>query len=252
MNLRLCLGILVALFGDAAFAKCESNGLLLFPAPGGVLPTNTRFILEGVGREQTRVVALAGKRLVLKSNDDEVLVRVQPGWVSSQKRAAVKLIPARPLKPRRTYTLEWERALPRARLLNGAPGSGEATWLTGKGEDLSLPTWSDLPTAVEGRYDKDGDAVTQVVKLRSPLVDDAPAYLVVEMRRLPRGRDVQAYFVPVSGGQAELGHDACGGSFSFETGASYRAVLEARDAADNAAENRLAVTLSAPAVPKSK
>src|SRR5689334_25124187 len=90
-----CLG-----FAFHAHAKCQADGLYLFPSPGAVIPLNAKFILEGSGSEVARVSKLVGSGdLVLKSGGDTVSVSVQRGWSSSMKRVAVILKPAQDLMP---------------------------------------------------------------------------------------------------------------------------------------------------------
>jgi hypothetical protein len=247
MRLRGSVAVmLVALVSASAHAECERDGLSLFPAPGGLLPANTHFILEGVGEEQNRVSALVGKRLVLKTTDDEVLLRIQPGWTSRRGRVAVKLTPSRPLKPQRTYTLELDRLLPRARLLNPVPGTDQASWRIGKGNDQDPPQWKQPPVPEEGQYDRQGDEVTRWIYLRTVMVEESPAYVVVTLRRR-RTSETQVYFAPLNGEQIRLGHDACSGNFALENRASYRATIEAHDCAENTASPQPPVELSSPA-----
>jgi hypothetical protein len=242
--------VLAALLTPAAWADCEREGLVLFPAPGGVLPTNTHFILEGIGEQQVRVGALVGKRLVLKTNDDkavdEVLVHIQRGWQSTRGRTAVRLTPYRALKPGRTYTLELERLLPRARLLNPAPGSGQALWRIGKEPDNDAPHWRQPPVPAEGEYERHGTDVTRWIYLRAALLEESPAFLVVSLRKR-RSVETQTYFVPINGERARLGHDACSGSFALENRTSYQATVEAYDCTEKSAGPVPPVDVSSPA-----
>src|SRR5262245_15768904 len=114
----------------AAHAKCEANGLYVFPAPGAVIPLNAKFILEGAGTEAARVSKLVGSgELVLKSGGDEVGVTVLRGWSSSAKRVAVLLRPNAELMPNKSYTLAISSMLPGFKVLN--PSAAETlTWRT--------------------------------------------------------------------------------------------------------------------------
>lgn len=240
-------GLLAGLaWAPAASAGCEKDGLMLFPAPGGILPTNTRFILEGIGQEQGRVSGLVGKRLVLKAADDEVLVRIQRGWQSMQGRVAVRLTPGRALKPGREYTLELERLLPRGRLLNPAPSTDLASWRTGKESDDVPPEWRQPPSPEEGEYERRGQDVTRWITVRTALVEESPSYIVVTLRRR-RSPDVQTYFIPINGERATLGHDMCSGSFALENKTTYRATVEAFDCAGNTAPPVAPMDVASPA-----
>lgn len=231
---------------SARAAACETDGLVLFPAPGGVLPTNTRFILEGIGRDQVRVSSLVGKRLVLKASDDEILVRIQRGWQSMQGRTAMRLIPARALKPGRDYTLEIDRLLPQSRLLNPKPGTELAVWRSGREPDEAPPDWRQPPSPEAGEYDARGQEVTRWITLRAALVEESPSYLVVTLRRR-RSTEIQTYFVPIDGDRVRIGHDTCSGSFALENKTTYRATIEAFDCTGNSAPPVPPVELSAPA-----
>jgi hypothetical protein len=222
-------------------------GVVLFPAPGGILPTNTRFILEGLGEEQKRVKALVGHRLVLKAADDEIQVRIQFGWQSARERVAVLLTPYRQLKPGRVYTLELERLLPRVRILNPAPGTELATWRIGEDADKTPPEWRQPPAPEEGEYERHGEDVTRWITVRASLQDESPTYLVVTLRKRKGSSEKQTYFSGVIGDHARLGHDACTGSFALENRANYRANVEAFDCAGNSAGPVPQVDLSSPA-----
>ena len=240
----MLLGLLAG--APASFAECDKDGLVLFPAPGGFLPTNTHFILEGVGTEQARVTALVGKRLSLKAADDEVLLRIQHGWQSKKSRVAVKLTPSRSLRPNRIYTLDLERLLPRSRVLNAVAGSTQASWKIGDAEDHDAPQWKQPPVPQAGEYERNGDAVTRWMDLRVALQEESPAYVVVTLRKR-KSVETQTYFVPVNGEQVRLGHDTCSGSFALENRMSYRASVEAHDCAENNAGPTTPVDVSSPA-----
>ena len=106
-----------------AEAGCQTDGVLFFPAPGGVVPTNAHFILEGLGSEAARVTKLSAyDQLTLKSSDDTVTLKITRSYQSERNRAAVELTPATPLRPNRIYTLSLERALKGYTLLHdGSP-----------------------------------------------------------------------------------------------------------------------------------
>src|SRR5689334_20721627 len=108
MRARLALPLLLlCAVPSAARAedKCDSSGLRLFPLPGSVVPTNVRFILEGIGADQSRVQDLINQELVLYADDDKVTVKVLRGWKSAMNRTAVVLRPRAILKPNRQYRL---------------------------------------------------------------------------------------------------------------------------------------------------
>lgn len=223
----------------AAYAKCEPNGLYVFPAPGAVIPLNAKFILEGAGSEATRVSNLVGGGdLVLKSGGDEVPVTVLRGWSSSMKRAAVVLKPNGELLPNKSYTLVI--GLPGYKVLN--PNAAETlTWRTGAVADTSAPKFQVKPAVAEGLYNKEGDGVTRQLKLRTTLEEDGPAYFVVTVQRARGSPAKQVYPVPINGGEGVLGHDACSGSFAFDDGRAYKIWVEVYDSAGNKAVEKLQV-----------
>jgi hypothetical protein len=249
--LLLLLPLLSLLVAPAARAGCPSEGVQVYPSPGAVLPTNSRFFLEGHGASREPVAALVGRKLRLQADDDEVEVRVQRGWTSKLGLATVILRPSRPLKPDRRYTLRLDDLLPAVRLLNGR-GSNMPEWRTGKGPDLKRPRWVKHPATSEGVSRRTPDGTERFVKLRMSLDEQSPAYLVVTLTRRRSDVSSQHYFVPIHDGVARLGHEACSGAFSLEEGKSYQARLEVVDAAGNLAPAIPPLQFEAPVAPQER
>ena len=235
------LALVAALAATAAHAKCEGNGLFVFPAPGAVIPVNAKFILEGWGNEVARVNKLiGGEDLVLKAGDDVVTVAVTKGWSSAMKRVAVMLTPNSELKPNKQYTLMIDRLIPGYKVLN--PNAAETlTWKTGAVADSQAPRYQMKPAVAEGLYNKDGDAVTRLLKLRAVLIEESPAYFLVTVQRARGSPARQVYPVPINGGEAVLGQDACSGSFTFDDGRAYKISVETFDSAGNKSVEKVPV-----------
>jgi hypothetical protein len=225
---------LLLLSAPAAHAVCPGEGVRVFPVPGAVVPTNTRFLLEGLGSFGPRVAELPGRILRLQADDHEVEVRIQRGWTSPLGRSTVILRPSGPLKPGLAYTLRLDDVLPGAKVLNGG-GASLPEWLSGRGRDVARPRWLKRPAVSEGLFRRTSDGTERFVKLSMSLREDSPAYAVVTLWR--RGSDLapQHYFTPLKDGVTLVGHEACGGAFALEDGRSYRAKLEVFDAAGNTA-----------------
>lgn len=238
------------LLASVAAAKCQPDGLFVFPTPGSVIPTNSRFILEGVGKEKARVERLSsGEDLVLKAVDDVVIVKIGKTkgvdyWTSDMNRVAVVLVPNRPLIPHRQYTLLIDKLLPGYQVLNET-GLETMTWTTGGGDknvkdvndprvtgiDKTAPKYQVKPAVAEGYYRKDSNE--SYLKLRTTLAEDAAAYFVVTLKRARGATTEQRYPVPINGGEASLGHDNCSGSFVFDDGRAYKITIDTFDSAGN-------------------
>ncbi len=244
--------VLCVLCAGSAWAACKPDGLLVFPTPGSVIPTNSRFILEGAGKEKARIQQLsASEDLVLKAADDVVMVKIGKTkgvdyWVSDMNRVAVVLTPTKPLLPRRQYTLLIDRVLPGYVVLNET-GMETLTWNTGGGAkdikdqkdarvtgiDKTAPKYQVKPAVAEGYYRKENDGLTRYLKLRTTLAEEAPVYFVVSLKRARGASTEQRYPVPINGGEANVGHDGCHGSFTFEDGRAYKLGIETFDSAGN-------------------
>lgn len=241
------LTALLVLLPLAAAAKapvCLTEGLQLFPLPGSVVPTNSRFILEGIGPDAERVWDLIGTTLILRADDDATTVTVQKGWKSDQGRAAVILRPRAILKANRTYRLEMGK-LDSGDVLQAPDGP---VWSTGKGPDQRAPKWVERPNVAEGRYltSPGSDKQTRLLRFRLGLKEESPAYLVFSIRRARGPQKVQTYFAPVKGSDAWIGHDECSGNFAFDDGRAYRALIEGYDAAGNPAPRMREMEFHAP------
>lgn len=239
--IRAALVLPLLLCSLAAHAKCEANGLFVFPAPGSVIPLNAKFILEGAGSEVARVNKLVGgDDLVLKAGDDVVTVGVTRGWSSTMKRVAVTLKPNSELKPNKSYTLMIDRLLPNYKVLN--PNAAETlTWRTGAVADTQAPRFQVKPNIAEGYYNKDSDGVTRYLKIRTTLAEEGPAYFIATVQRARGNPAKQIYPVPINGGDALLGQDGCSGSFTFDDGRAYKIWLEVFDSAGNKAVEKVPV-----------
>ena len=222
--------------------KCVEEGLMLFPAPGAVVPTNSRFILEGIGPDQERVWDLIGQELALRTQDDTVRLTVLKGWKSEAGRAAVILKPRALLKANRSYRLDLGK-LSGSDVVNGAsPG-----WTTGKAQDQKGPKWLERPNVAEGQYRTTASGKKiKLLRFRMRANEESPTYLVLSIRRARGPVAVQSYFVPIQGEQALVGHDACSGSFTFDDGRAYRAIVEGYDVAGNPAEKLKPIEFHAP------
>jgi hypothetical protein len=262
LRVALTVGLLA---GASAFAACKADGLLVFPTPGSVIPTNSRFILEGAGKEKGRLERLsASEDLVLKAADDVVMVKIGKTkgvdyWVSDMNRVAVVLTPSKPLLPHRQYTLLIDRVLPGYEVLNET-GMQTLTWNTGGGAkdikdakdarvtgiDKTAPKYQMKPAVAEGFYRKEGDGLTRYLKLNATLAEEAPAYFVVSLKRSRGASNEQKYPVPINGGEANVGHDPCHGSFTFEDGRAYKLTIEAYDSAGNKASDVVKIEAQAP------
>lgn len=249
-----------------ALGKCKSDGLLVFPTPGAVIPTNSRFILEGAGKEKVRIERLtANEDLVLKASDDVVTVKIGKTkgvdyWISDMNRVAVVLTPSRALQPHKQYTLLIDRVLPNYEILNES-GMETLTWTTGGGAkdvkdqkdprvtgiDKTAPKYQVKPAVAEGFYRKEGEGLVRYLTVRTTLAEEAPAYFVVTLKRARGVSTEQRYPVPISGGEARVGHDACHGSFTFEDGRAYKLSIDTFDSAGNkTAEVLKAIEAQAP------
>ncbi len=262
VRVAFALGLLA---GNFAAAKCREDGLLVFPTPGSVIPTNSRFLLEGAGKEKGRLERLAAtEELVLKSVDDVVMVKIGKTkgvdyWVSDMNRVAVLLTPSKPLLPHRQYTLLIDRVLPNYEVLNET-GMQTLTWNTGGGAkdvkdrkdprvtgiDKTPPKYQVKPAVTEGFYRKETEGLTRYLKLVTTLAEEAPAYFVVTLKRSRGASNEQKYPVPINGGEANVGHDPCHGSFTFEDGRAYKLSIETFDSAGNKAAEVVKMEAQAP------
>lgn len=240
---------LCCLLAAPARAACSKAGLLLFPAPGAVVPTNTQFILEGVGDTQTLVADLVARSAVALTAPGEPAIEVQVsrGWVSQENRLAVRLKPKRPLKPNTDYTLLLGPDFAGVRALNGVGGATPLRWTTGPGPDRVPPRFRSTPSVAEGFYvDVPGEGLTRQLKLRATVEDLSPTYVLITMNRVRGGQMKQVYPVPIQGGVMLVGHDGCSGTFGFDDGRTYRLDFKLYDAAGNSLGREARLELSAP------
>lgn len=246
--LRILVSLFVLLCARTASAQCLGDGVQLFPTPGAIVPINSRFLLEGVGTAREPVVALVGKKLRLVADTHEVEVKAQRGWESSLGRATVVLKVVGKLEPDKRYTLRLDEVLPNVTVLNGRGGVGVLPeWNTGKGADTQPPRWQKRPAVSEGFLRRTAQGTARFVRLNLSLKEESPAYLVVKLEPRRPGPSVQQYVVPVHNNTAFIGHEACSGTFAMEDGRSYRARIEAFDAAGHNAPPVPPVDFEAPA-----
>jgi hypothetical protein len=225
-----------------ASAKCKTDGLFVFPAPGAVIPLNARFILEGAGKERKRVSGLVGQTLILRSSDKSapaISVSVKAGWESQRARVAVVLIPSSQLLPGREYSLLIDKQLPGYVVLT-ADAADTLTWKSAPIADTTPPRFQTRPVVHEGRSERDRDGVSSYIKLKAELIEDSPAYYLVRVSSIAKpGTPKQLYPVPINGGEALIGHDACSGGFQFDSDMPYRLEVETYDSAGNKSTDKV-------------
>ena len=135
MKRLLLVAWVVLLAPPRAFAAetCVKDGVLLFPAPGSVVPTNAQLIIEGTGTAQVLVQGLLGNEaLALVSEGQEpIAVKAEKGFVSQMSRVAVRLRPLKALLPNVEYSLALPKELAGVRLLNDRLGDGslQTAWV---------------------------------------------------------------------------------------------------------------------------
>jgi hypothetical protein len=243
VRLTILAALVAVTSAGVARAECTANGIQFFPSPGSVIPTNARFILEGVGTEQQKVLALIGQQLVFKANDDIVTAKVLRGWRSEMNRAAVLLIPNHPFRPNKRYTLILGA-------LASSPFITDTTdvpyWDAGAWPDDKPPRWMRKPAVAEGQYILEGGKLTRFIRITMQMEEQSPAYLVITLQRAHGSTSQQTYFTPVRDGKAMVGHDSCSGGFVFEDGKSYRATVLGYDIAGNLASTVQPFEFAAP------
>jgi hypothetical protein len=243
--LRILVPLLALLCASSAAAQCLGDGVQLFPTPGAIVPTNSRFLLEGIGTARPQVTALVGKKLRLVADKHVVEVKAQRGWESSLGRATIVLKVSGKLQPDTRYTLRLDEALPNVMVLNG-PSTVLPEWRTGKGPDGNAPRWLKRPAVSEGFLRRSAQGTARFVRLNLSLKETSPAYLVVKLESRRPGPSAQQYVVPIHNNTAFIGHEACSGTFAMEDGRSYRARIEAFDAAGQMAPAVPPVEFEAP------
>ncbi len=240
--------ILVALRAWAA-EPCVKDGLLLFPSPGAVVPTNVQFIIQGSGAAQAKVQALLANNAIalVAQGKDAIQVKAEKGFVSQVSRVAIRLRPLKPLEPNVEYSLALPAEMAGVALLNDQLGDGSLRWLAGAGPDKKSPRFKERPSSSEGFYEQDkAGGLTRKLRLRTLIDETSPAWFLVSMQRARGGSARQQYPVAVEGDTFTIGHDACSGNFGFDDGRAYKLTLELFDAAGNKATERPTLEIAAP------
>lgn len=245
------LALAALMVGPAAWAgdPCVKDGVLLFPVPGAVVPTNVQFIIQGAGEAQALVQGLLASNAIalVASGKDAIQVKAEKGFVSQMSRVAIRLRPLKPLEPGVEYSLALPPELAGVRLLNDQLGDGSLRWLAGAGPDKKAPRYKERPSSSEGFYEQDkAGGLTRKLRLRTLVDETSPAWFLVSMQRARGGSARQQYPVPLDGDTFTIGHDACSGNFGFDDGRAYKLTLELYDAAGNKAVERPSLEVAAP------
>ena len=225
------------------------DGVILFPAPGAVVPTNVQFIIEGTGDAQAKVQGLLASNAIalVAEGKDAIQVKAEKGFVSQMSRVAIRLRPLKPLEPNVEYSLALPAELSGVRLLNDQLGDGSLRWLAGIGPDKKAPRYKERPSSSEGFYTQDkSGGLTRKLRLRTLVEESSPVWFLVSMQRARGGSARQQYPVPLEGDTFTIGHDACSGNFGFDDGRAYTLTLELFDAAGNKATEKPSLEVAAP------
>lgn len=250
----MTLRALLALFGLLplsawAAEPCVKDGVLLFPAPGGVVPTNVQFIIQGTGEMQAKVQELIKSNAIalVAEGKEAIQVKAEKGFVSQVARVATKLRPLKPLEPNVEYSLALPPEMAGVSLLNDQLGDGSLRWLAGSGPDKKSPRFKERPSTSEGFYEQDKTGgLARKLKLRTVVEEMSPAWLLVSMQRARGGSARQQFPVAIEGDTFTIGHDACSGNFGFDDGRAYKLTFELFDAAGNKAVERPTLEVAAP------
>lgn len=230
-----------ALAQDAAVAStCTIDAVDVFPASGSRVPTNARFVLEGFGPRAGQLRRLIGKQLILSAGSQKVSLTVKSAFSAGDERIAVELVTRGPLEPNTTYTLDLGQVLPLVKFRGGGDAS-VLTWSTGRGIDRASPVLKSIPSVIQGQVSKAGER--QVV-FRVDATEDGPVLLVGKLRQA-RGGPTRRYFIPVRGGRADLGDEACGG-LRLEKGRAYRVKFQVVDVAGQTSTEVEEIEFNAP------
>lgn len=245
----LALALVLLAIPAGAAAPCVKDGVLLFPSPGAVVPTNVQFILQGTGELQAKVQALLTSNVIalVAEGKDAIQVKAEKGFVSQVSRVAIRLRPLKPLEPNVEYSLALPSELAGVRLLNDQLGDGSLRWLAGVGPDKKAPKFKERPSSSEGFYEQDASGgLTRKLRLRTLVEESSPAWVLVSMQRARGGSARQQYPVALEGDTFTIGHDACSGNFGFDDGRAYKLTFELYDAAGNRATERATLEIAAP------
>ncbi len=240
---------LLASFSAWAADPCVKDGILLFPSPGAVVPTNVQFIIQGTGELQAKVQGLLGSDAIalVAEGKDAIQVKAEKGFVSQVSRVAIRLRPLKPLEPNVEYSLALPPELAGVHLLNDQLGDGSLRWLAGTGADKKAPKYRERPSSSEGFYEQDkAGGLTRKLRLRTLVDESSPAWFLVSMQRARGGSAKQQYPVALEGDTFTIGHDACSGNFGFDDGRAYKLTFELYDAAGNKASERPKLEIAAP------
>ena len=232
-----------------AVEPCVKDGVILFPAPGAVVPTNVQFIIEGTGEGQAKVQGLLASNAIalVAPGKDAIQIKAEKGFISQMSRVAIRLRPLKPLEPNVEYSLALPAELSGVRLLNDQLGDGSLRWLAGIGPDKKAPKYKERPSSSEGFYTQDkSGGLTRKLRLRTLVDESSPVWFLVSMQRARGGSARQQYPVPLEGDTFTIGHDACSGNFGFDDGRAYTLTLELFDAAGNKATERPSLEVAAP------
>jgi len=248
MWLRALTLVVVCALPALAEDTCEKTGILLFPPPGAVIPTNAQLIIEGAGDAQSLVQNLLtteGIALVAEGKD-AIAVKAEKGFVSQMSRVAIRLRPLKPLEPNVEYSLALPKELAGIHLLNDRLNDGTLRWLAGTGPDKKAPRFKQRPASSEGFYVQNAQGLLRQLKLRTLVEENGPAWLLVSMQRARGGSTRQQYPIPIEGDSFIVGHDACSGTFGFDDGRAYKITFELFDAAGNKAIEKPTLEVAAP------
>lgn len=250
MTRLLLVAWVVLLAPTRVFAAetCVKDGVLLFPAPGSVVPTNAQLIIEGTGAAQMLVQGLLGNEALalISEGQEPIAVKAEKGFVSQMSRVAVRLRPLKALLPNVEYSLALPKELAGVRLLNDRLGDGSLRWLAGGGPDKKAPKYKQRPASSEGFYVQGEQGLRRQLKLRAVVEEAGAAWVLVSMQRARGGSARQQYPVPLDGETLTIGHDACSGNFGFDDGRAYRLTFELFDAAGNRSKEKATLEVAAP------
>lgn len=226
------LGLVFLLSANAAFAKCASEWMTVWPE-GDILMKNPVIIIEGHGDSGPIVQEMEKYALYLESESDRVALRVKEKNTGEFRISQALLVPVRELTAGQTYTLKGEGLEKDALAIWNNGDREEKTWKVKDKGDTTPPVWENLPGYIGSEVKRLGCGPSVFSFFSAEVADENEVVIEVRLRSSGSPETEKTYYLRPEKGKVSVGHGMCSGAFRLDSEKEYRIELAAMDAAGN-------------------
>jgi hypothetical protein len=211
-------------------AKCASGGLDFFPT-GKEIKLNSIFMVEGYNSESIINGINKEYPIYLKSDNHIVKLKILERRLGAYGLSQVLLQPTELLMANKEYEIIIDN-YPVNEPLRRKKSEVFRKWKVINKKDIKKPMFEDFPKEVRKVSEMYGCRPEVFVKFRFNVSDESECLIKTVVRDI-KTNGQRTYYLPISKGEVEVGHNMCAGAFKYEYDEDYEVTFSIIDASGN-------------------